>query len=298
MSALTHTLRLRERALELRPGAPAVMGIVNASPESLVESGATLDGQVAIARTMLNAGATLIDVGGESGASDRPPVTAAEEIARVRPLIERLVTEGALVSVDTWKAEVADAALGAGAVMVNDPSGLSEPRLAESCARHRAALVVTHTRVPPKRKSFPGYADVGDDVTALLRERIGLALERGIQEDRLVVDPGPDLGKTPAETVAALRALRSIHSLGRPVLLAVSRKDFVGALTGRPPAGRLAGTLAAVGEGVDAGASLLRVHDVPEVCDFLRVRAALRGEIVPPPELRLSAGLRRDPVGG
>jgi dihydropteroate synthase len=161
-----------------------------------------------------------------------------------------------------------------------------------------------HTRVEPKGTLLdPGrYEDVVGDVVAFLSARIELALERGVAFEQLLLDVGPDFAKTPAQTVAVLRRLDVLHALGRPVLLAVSRKDFVGAITGRAPRERLAGTLAAIGEGVDAGAQMLRVHDVAEVREFLAVRAVLRGERVlgetegltaerypdgPPPHLKL-----------
>jgi dihydropteroate synthase len=286
-------LRLRDRVVELEPGSPPlVMGIVNTSPESFSDGGSVggLDEQVERALAM---GADIVDVGGESGVTDRPPVPAAEETERVVPLVERLAAEGVVVSVDTWKAEVARAALDAGAAMINDVSGLLEPAVADACAEAGAALVVMHTRARPKEKEFPGYEDVMADVLAFLRERMDLARERGVAEDQLVVDPGPDFAKTPAETVAMLRRLPELQELGRPVLLAVSRKDFVGALCDRLPADRLAGTLAAVGEGVDGGAAIVRVHDVAATRDFLTVRAALRGEVDVPHELRLDPRLRR-----
>jgi dihydropteroate synthase len=229
--------------------------------------------------------------------TDRPPVPAAEEAARVVPLVERLVAEGVVVSVDTWKAEVARAVLDAGASMINDVSGLAEPGVADACASSGAALVVMHTRARPKEKSFPGYDDVMADVLGFLRERMAFARERGVLDEQLVVDPGPDFAKTPAETVAALRRLGELRELGRPVLLAASRKDFVGALCERPPAGRLAGTLAAIGEGVDAGAAIVRVHDVAATRDFLTVRGALRGETEVPRDLRLDQRLRRQAAG-
>jgi dihydropteroate synthase len=224
-------------------------------------------------------------------------VPADEEAARVVPLVERLAAEGVVVSVDTWKASVARAAVEAGAAMVNDVSGLSEPGVADACAASGAALVVMHTRVAPKVKEFPAYDDVVADVVSLLRERVALARSRGVGEDQIVLDPGPDFAKTPAQTVEVLGSLRELAALGRPVLLAASRKDFVGAIVGRTPRERLAGTLAAVGEGVDAGAAILRVHDVPAVRDFLDVRAALRGEREVPADLRLAPELRREPSG-
>jgi dihydropteroate synthase len=269
------------------------MGIVNASPESFSDGGdvGSLDDQVRRGLELRDAGASIVDVGGESGVTDREPVGEDEEIGRVVPLIERLSDEGVTVSVDTWKPGVARAALGAGATMVNDVSGLAEPEIADVCAEAGAALVITHTAAAPKEKAFPGYGDVGEEVVEFLRGRIDLAAARGVE--RIVLDPGPDLAKTPAETVAALRALPRVVALGREVLLAVSRKDFVGAITGRPPADRLAGTLAAIGFGIDAGASIVRVHDVAAVADYLAVRAALRGEREVPPELRLDPELRR-----
>jgi dihydropteroate synthase len=269
------------------------MGIVNASPESFSDGSAVgrLDQQLARGLRLRDEGASIVDVGGESGVSDRPPVPESEEIERVVPLVERLAGEGVAVSVDTWKPAVARAAVAAGATMVNDVSGLADPELADVCAEAGAALVITHTAAPPKEKAFPGYDDVAEEVVEFLRARIELAAARGV--GRIVLDPGPDLSKTPAETVAALRALPRVVALGREVLLAVSRKDFVGAITGRPPADRLAGTLAAIGAGVDAGASILRVHDVAAAADYLAVRAALRGESEVSPELRLDPGLRR-----
>lgn len=272
---------------------PVLMGIVNASPESFSDGGSvgSLDDQVRRGVELRDAGASIVDVGGESGVTDRAPVGDDEEIDRVVPLIERLSTEGITVSVDTWKPAVARAAVAAGATMVNDVSGLAEPAIAEVCAEAGAALVITHTAAPPKEKAFPGYGDVGEEVVEFLRGRIDLAAARGVE--RIVLDPGPDLAKTPAETVAALRALPRVVALGREVLLAVSRKDFVGAITGRAPRDRLAGTLAAIGVGLDAGASIVRVHDVVAAADYLAVRAALRGEREVPPELRLDPELRR-----
>ena len=288
-------LVLRGRELRPSPERPVIAGIVNASPESFSDGARVggLEDQVARALRMREDGADLIDVGGESGVTDRPAVDAAEEVARVVPLVERLAAEDVTVSVDTWKADVARAALEAGAAMINDVSGLREPALAEACAEHGAGLVVVHTRAEPKRKSFPAYADVVADVVAFLRERMAEARARGVGEEQLVVDPGPDLAKLPAETVAVLRALPSIAAIGRPVLLAVSRKDFVGALTGKPPDERLGGTLAAIGAGLDGGASILRVHEVAAVRDFVAVRAALRGEADVPRDLMLDPGLRR-----
>ena len=276
------SLRLRGRVIEL--GArPLLMGIVNATPDSFSDGGdhPTLEARVERAAELVAEGADLIDVGGESARGDRPAVAADEEIERIVPLVERIVALGAAVSVDTYKPPVAEAAIAAGAVLVNDVSGLRDVALADLCARTGAGLVLTHTRVAPKETLLdPGrYDDVAADVASFLHERMAVAVARGVDPEQLLLDPGPDFSKTPAQTVAVLRALGDLHALGRPILLAVSNKDFVGALTGRPPRERLAGTLAAVAHGVESGVHVLRVHDVAAAADFLRVRAALRGEL-------------------
>ena len=277
--------------------APLLMGIVNATPDSFSDSQGPkpLDELVARAHRLAAEGAALIDVGGESGRTDRAAVSAEEEAARVVPLIERLAADGLAVSVDTWRERVARAALGAGARMVNDVSALSDPAVADACAAADARLVITHTRVPPKIKGFPHYDDVVADVRELLNERAAVALERGVGESALVFDPGIDLGKRPADSIELLRRLPELADLGRPLLVAVSRKDFLGALTESPPAGRDAGTLAALGAAADGGAAILRVHDVAAARDFLLVRAALR-DGAGDAELRLSAELRREAV--
>ncbi len=275
---------------------PWVMGVVNASPESFSDAGGltSLGERVELARSLLEAGADLIDVGGESGVTNRPPISAQEEISRVVPLIERLALGGALVSVDTYKPEVARAAIAAGAAIVNDVSGLRDAELADVCAQTGAALVITHTRAAPKEKLLDPRLDSGiaQDVERFLGERISLAVERGMAFEQLMIDPGPDLGKTPAQTIQVLRALERLHGLGRPLLLAVSRKDFIGAVTARRPRSRLAGTLAAIGHGLDKGAHMLRVHDVTAVVDFLRIRMVLQGEAEVDPALRLADELR------
>jgi dihydropteroate synthase len=211
----------------------------------------------------------------------------------VVPLIERLAAGGVSVSVDTWRAPVARAALAAGASMVNDVSALSDPEVADACAEADARLVITHTLVPPKVKAFPDYGDVVVEVAALLRERADEAERRGVRADRLVFDPGIDLAKTPGESVELLRRLPELAPLG-PLLVAVSRKDFVGALTGRTPAARDAGTLAAVAVAADGGADILRVHDVAGARDYLAVRAALLGDA--DGNLELDPELRRERV--
>jgi dihydropteroate synthase len=279
---------------------PLLMGVVNASPDSFSDGGRyrTLEQRVELAAGLLASGADMLDVGGESASTGYPPVEPAREIERVLPLIERVVGElGALVSVDTYKPEVARAAIAAGASIVNDVSGLRDPELAEVCARTGAALVVMHTRAAPKQRlQDPGlYADVATEVLSFLEERIEVAVERGVSREQLIVDPGPDFTKTPAQTIELLAHASRLHALGRPLLMAISRKDFIGALTHRAPRERLAGTLAALAHGVGEGAHIFRVHDVAAASDYLAVRAALSGEVAPDRDLALPERLRRDP---
>ena len=240
MSAPPRILRVRGRELRLG-GGPVLMGIVNATPDSFSDAGELPDtaARVARARELVAAGAGWIDVGGEPAVGGRPPVPAAEERERVVPVIAAVAGElDVVVSVDTYKPEVAEAAVAAGAHVVNDVSGLRDPALAEICARTGAGLVVMHTRVPPKGTLLDpdAYADVVADVRDFLAERCAVARAAGVAAEQLILDPGPDFAKTPAQTVAVLRHLDALHALGRPLLLPLSRKDFLGAITGRPAA--------------------------------------------------------------
>jgi dihydropteroate synthase len=300
--APSRKLRAGAHALEL--GArPLLMGIVNASPDSFSDGGRhpTLDDKVRLGGQLLQAGADMLDVGGESATTGREPVAPEQEAELVVPLIERLAGGlGALVSVDTYKPVVARAAIAAGASIVNDVSGLRDPELATVCARTGAALVLMHTRAAPReRLQDPDlYEDVTGEVLAFLRERIALANDAGVAAEQLIVDPGPDFAKTPAQTIELLSRVGRLHELERPLLLAISRKDFIGALTGRAPRERLAGTLAALAHGADSGAHIFRVHDVAAASDFLTVRAALAGETAPGRDLALAEELRHDRPGG
>jgi dihydropteroate synthase len=275
------------------------MGIVNASPDSFSDGGrhATREAQLALASELLAAGADILDIGGESASTGRPPVDPDEEIERVVPLVERVAGElGATVSVDTYKPAVARAAIAAGARIVNDVSGLRDPALAELCAQTGAGLVVMHTCAAPRqRMQDPDlYDDITAEVLGFLRDRVALAVDLGVTPEQLILDPGPDFAKTPAQTVTLLSEVARLHELGRPLLMAISRKDFIGALTGRPPRERLAGTLAALAHGVQAGAHIFRVHDVAAAADFLVVRRALSGELQPDRDLALPEELRHE----
>jgi dihydropteroate synthase len=268
-------LRLRDQTLDLSE--PVLMGIVNATPDSFSDPQGPKEPAdlVQTALAQVEAGAAIVDVGGESGRTDTVAVPVAEEAARVVPVVERLAAAGVPVAVDTWRAPVARAALEAGALMINDVSGLSDTDVATACAETGAALVITHTQAPPKTKAFPDYEDIVGEVESFLDERVELARSHGVGHDQLVLDPGIDLAKTPAESVELLRSLPRLAARGLPLLLAVSRKDFVGALTDRPPGARDPGTLAAVGAAVRGGARILRVHDVAGARDYLRVHSAV-----------------------
>jgi dihydropteroate synthase len=294
-------LRAGARVLDLG-GGPWLIGIVNASPDSFSDGGRhpTLQARVALAHELVAAGAAIVDVGGESATTGRPPVEPEHEIELVAPLVRAIVDEvdGVVVSVDTYKPAVARAAIEAGAGIVNDVSGLRDPGLAEVCAQTGAALVVMHTAAPPRQRlQDPDlYGDVVAETLTFLQERIELALEAGVDREQLIVDPGPDFAKTPAQTIELLAGARRLHELGRPLLMAISRKDFIGALTGRAPRERLAGTLAALAHGLDVGAQLFRVHDVAAAADFLKVRAALAGARLPERSLALAEELRHDAI--
>ncbi|MGK2878844.1 MAG: dihydropteroate synthase [Solirubrobacterales bacterium] len=275
---------------------PYLMGIVNATPDSFSDSpgGKRLDERVDLARRLIADGADIIDVGGESGVTNKPAVEVAEEIERVVPVIEAIAAlPDAVVSVDTYKPEVAIAAIAAGARIVNDVSGLADDELAAAAAEGDAAVVLMHTRARPKEKYFPRYDDVVADVKAFLSDAIDRAVAQGVPIDRVIIDPGPDFAKTPAQTITTLRELDQLAELGRPILLAVGRKDFIGALTDRGPLEREAGTLAALAAGVDHGIAIARLHDIAAAADFLTVRAALSGELVVEEDLALAEHKRR-----
>jgi dihydropteroate synthase len=278
-------LRLGPHELELA-NEPLIMGIVNIGDDSVADSEhlRSLDEQVAYARQQLAHGARILDIGTQSGRTDTAVISEQDELARLLPLLRALEEDHVPISVETWRPAVAAAAIAAGASMINDVSGLADLALADLAAQTGAALVVMHTRARPKEEHFREYADPVADVIDLLEEQCNAALARGVKPDRLVVDPGLDFAKTPAQSIEILRRLDELRTLKRPLLLAVSRKYFLGMLTDTTPEDRLAGTLAAVDYGVGHGAQLVRVHDVRAVAEFLQVRNTLR--TTSPPELR------------
>jgi dihydropteroate synthase len=270
-------LRVRGHVLELDPSRPAVMGILNVGDDSVADPLhlQTVQEQLKRARQLLEEGAAIVDVGAVSGRTDTPPIPEAKEAQLLAQVVEPLAAEGVVVSVDTWRVGVVEAVLAAGAALINDVSGLADPAIARLCAEAGAGLVVMHTKARPKERHFPPYADLIGEVTAFLRDKVELACRSGMAPEGILVDPGLDFAKTPEQSVELLRRLGAVRELGFPLLLAVSRKYFVGMLTGRPPLERLAGTLGAIAGALRHGVEVVRVHDVGAVQDFLAVYAAI-----------------------
>jgi dihydropteroate synthase len=259
----------------------ALLGVVNITPDSFSDGGRFLGTAEALAQGRLLAadGAAIVDVGGESTRPGAEPVTASVEIERVLPVIEGLVADGIAVSIDTSKAEVARAALAAGAVLVNDVTALrGDPGMAGVVAAAGADVCLMHMLGEPRTmQDDPRYDDVVGEVEAFLAERAEVAVAAGIARDRIALDPGIGFGKTLAHNLALMRALPRLSALG-PLLLGVSRKRFLGALTGREIASdRVAASVAAALYCYRGGAHLLRVHDVRATADALAVERALEG---------------------
>lgn len=259
-----------------------VMGIVNRTQDSFFDEGRTWELEQAVSAGLRAAeeGADIVDVGGVKFAPG-DPLDPAEEAARVVPVIEQLRRElpgEVLLSVDTFHASVARAALEVGADLINDTTGLSDPRMAEEVARAGASLVLTHSVAEPRRPfPRPRYEDVVEEVRDFLAARLERALEAGITRERIVLDPGPDLNKSTQQTLEVLRDWGEYAALGLPLLAALSRKDFVGESLGLPKEERLAGSLAAAAWTIRLGARILRVHDVRETVRMVRMLEVLAG---------------------
>lgn len=259
-----------------------VMGIVNRTQDSFFDEGRTWELEQAVSAGLRAAeeGADIVDVGGVKFAPG-DPLDPAEEAARVVPVIEQLRRElpgEVLLSVDTFHASVARAALEVGADLINDTTGLSDPRMAEEVARAGASLVLTHSVAEPRRPfPRPRYEDVVEEVRDFLAARLERALEAGIARERIVLDPGPDLNKSTQQTLEVLRDWGEYAALGLPLLAALSRKDFVGESLGLPKEERLAGSLAAAVWTIRLGARILRVHDVRETVQMVRMLEVLAG---------------------
>ncbi len=293
--------RLRLGGTELVMNRPLVMGVVNASPESFSDGRRfrTLDDQLRRCDELITAGADIVDVGGQSAITNQPELDPREESARVVPIVDWLSTNhpDQLVSVDTYKPAVVEAVLSSGASIINDVSGLADARVAQMCAAAGAALVIMHTRAAPKvRRQEPDlYVDVVRDVVDFLAVAMRRAIDVGLARDALILDPGPDFTKTPHQTVAVLRRLDEVRALGRPMLLALSRKDFLGAILGTSPRGRDVGTLAAIAYLASAPGDIVRVHDVAATHDVLRTIDVLSGRANLDPSYLLPDDLRYEP---
>jgi dihydropteroate synthase len=270
-----------------------VMGILNATPDSFSGDGLlsqrdAVQAAVAQAESFLDAGADILDIGGESTRPGAPPVDAEEEISRVLPILRALVDAfpQAVFSIDTSKAEVANLALEAGARIVNDVWGLrADAKMAETVARHDAYLVLMHNRSQPARAEireklggrYVGmtYEDLLEDVRRELMESVALAHEAEIPDEHLLLDPGIGFGKTVEQNLRLLNHLDEIKSLGYPVLVGPSRKSFIGYTLDLPPEERLEGTAAAVAIAIARGADVIRVHDVREMTRVARMTDAI-----------------------
>ena len=268
-----------------------VMGIVNRTPDSFFDQGRTfaLDSAVQAALDAAAAGAGWVDVGGVPFSPDTPEVSVAEELDRVLPVVSAVAAASdVVISVDTFRPEVAAAAVAAGAAVVNDTTGLHHTELADVVAGTGATVVVTHSRAEPRQHlPRPRYDDVVDEVKAFLAARVKRAVDHGVPEERIVVDPGHDLNKNTRHSLELTRRLSEIADLGLPLLAAVSNKDFVGESTGLAKADRGAASVAAAAACALQGARLWRMHDVAAAVGAARFIEAVLG-------LREPTGLRHN----
>lgn len=280
---------------------PGVFAVLNASPDSFSENKVSATDAAELAAAMVTDGADVLDIGAQSLRTDQPEISVQVELARLLPVIEAVrarVGDDVVLSVDTYRHQVADAAMRCGATIVNDPSGLRDHELADLVAGTHTSLVLAFNPGVPKQRRPVGerLADPVEDCLRFISERLEVLHRAGVGPDQVILDPGPDLYKAPDETVAVLRAvprLRSELGIAR-VLWAVSRKDFVGVLTRRLPRHRGAGTLGALAAADLQDQDLVRVHDVPGTVDFLTVRAALlHGHDGP---LEMDDAIRYDPT--
>lgn len=266
------------------PERTLIMGIVNVTPDSFSDGGRFLDRDRAVehALRLVDEGADIIDIGGESTRPGAQPVPLEEELRRVIPVVKELRRLSDVpISVDTYKAEVARQALEAGANIVNDISALRfDPQMARVVAEHDAYVVLMHMQgTPQTMQDNPHYDDVIQDILAFLKERIEVAIDAGIKREKIIIDPGIGFGKLLEHNLEILRRLGELRALGRPILIGPSRKSFIGQLTGLPVDQRLEGTIASVVVGVLHGAQIVRVHDVAPVRRALQIVDAIkRGE--------------------
>lgn len=257
----------------------AVMGILNLTPDSFSDGGlhASADAAVEHGTRMIGDGADVIDVGGESSRPGAEPVSIDEEMSRVLPVIEKLASNNVLISVDTYKPEVARAALDAGAHIVNDITGLADPAMVKLVTKRKCPVVMMHIKGTPETMQQEAvYEDVTSEVMAYFRERIALAVEAGIAREMLIIDPGIGFAKTTEHNMEIIRNLGDLKSLGLPILIGTSRKRFIGQALGDLPANeRVEGTAATVALSIANGANIVRVHDVKEMSRVARMTDAI-----------------------
>ena len=272
---MRHYLQFGRFGFNLSGTQALVMGILNITPDSFSDAGQYQHLEFALSRAeqMMQDGADIIDIGGESSRPGAPPLPLQDELQRVMPVLYALRDCGKPLSVDTYKPQVMREAILAGADMINDINGFRAPGAIEAVRDSDCALCIMHMQsVPQTMQDQPQYADVVGEVIAFLRERIATMTAAGIDRERLCVDPGFGFGKTVEQNYALLRATGRLRSeLGLPVLAGLSRKSMVGAVTGRPVEQRLAGSLAGALAAVAQGAEIVRVHDVAETVDALKV---------------------------
>jgi dihydropteroate synthase len=258
-----------------------LMGVVNVTPDSFSDGGLYLDPDRAIehGRQLEGDGAAILDVGGESTRPGAEEVGAEEELRRVRPVISALAAGEAQISVDTSKSAVAEAALDVGAAIVNDVTALrGDPEMAALCAQRGATVVLMHMAGNPRTmQRNPVYDDVVDEVKAFLADRVEAARAAGIGEERIWLDPGIGFGKTAEHNLELLRRLSELAELGRPLVVGASRKSFIGRLDGSGAGERLGGSIASSVLAAAEGADVLRVHDVAEMAEAMKVAAAILG---------------------
>lgn len=285
LTAPRQPMQLGERTVRLDQ--PQVMGILNVTPDSFSDGGQLADASSAVEAgvQMASEGAAILDVGGESTRPGAQAVWAQDEIERVRPVVERLAAGGSAVSIDTRKSEVMTAALQAGARLVNDVSALTfDPRAAEVVAASGAPVILMHhLGSPATMQQDPCYDDVLVEIYLWLEERIAAAEAAGIDRSRILVDPGFGFGKTVAHNLELMNGLALFHSLGCPLVVGASRKRTIGALSNEAPADRrLGGSIAFALKAVEQGAQIVRVHDVPETVQALRIWRGLRDQALTP----------------
>ena len=274
-------MNLRAGNFVLELGHPLVMGIVNVTPDSFSDGGKfiTRDAAIEHARQLVKDGADMVDIGGES---TRPGATAAtleEELGRVMPVLEAIVNDGIPVSIDTQKTVVMAEAIRAGASMINDINALLAPGAVKLCAASNVAVCLMHKQgLPATMQAAPTYTDVVTEVKAFLESRIKTCLDAGIARDRIVIDPGFGFGKTVEHNFRLLREMNALVALGYPLLAGFSRKASLGIITGRAADDRLAASIAVALLCAQNGATILRVHDVRETVDALKVLMAARNE--------------------